>query len=62
MAKPLDIRIAEHCEEIEKLHRELGAPGDWGYDTPAGKALAALYRAHSLLRDANAHAANMVRR
>lgn len=28
-----------------EIHRAYGAPGDFGYDTPIGDALAALYRA-----------------
>lgn len=27
-----------------EIHRGFGAPGDWGYETPIGNALACLYR------------------
>lgn len=29
---------------IEEIHSAFGAPGDWGYETPLGDALARLYR------------------
>lgn len=29
---------------LTELHAAFGAPGDWGYDTPIGDALARLYR------------------
>lgn len=29
---------------IEEIHHAFGAPGDWGYGTPIGDALARLYR------------------
>lgn len=32
-------------EAIEQVHQAFGAPGDWGYGTPKGDALMALYRA-----------------
>lgn len=28
----------------ESLHSAFGAPGDWGYQTPIGRALAEVYR------------------
>ena len=28
----------------QEIHGAFGAPGDWGYDTPVGDALARLYR------------------
>lgn len=31
--------------ELRKVTKELGAPGDYGYETPAGKALFAAHRA-----------------
>ncbi len=37
-------RAAERFVEGRPLSVAFGAPGDWGYDHPIGKALAALYR------------------
>lgn len=31
-------------DAIDAVHRAFGAPGDWGYGTPKGEALFALYR------------------
>lgn len=31
--------------KVEDIHRAFGAPGDFGYGTPIGDALAQLYRA-----------------
>lgn len=36
-------RLAEG-RTVADLHRAFGAPGDWGYSTPLGDALARLYR------------------
>lgn len=36
-------RIVPGCS-IEEIHRAFGAPGDFGYDTSIGAALARLYR------------------
>jgi hypothetical protein len=35
----------EAAEFRRKVHVACGAPGDWGYDTPLGKALQQLYAA-----------------
>lgn len=32
-------------EATEQVHKAFGAPGDWGYGTPKGDALMALYQA-----------------
>jgi predicted RNase H-like nuclease (RuvC/YqgF family) len=29
---------------VQEIHRAFGAPGDFGYETPIGKALSRLYR------------------
>ena len=31
-------------QSLEEIHSAFGAPGDWGYETPIGDALARLYR------------------
>ena len=33
--------------DLQALHRAFGAPGDFGYETPIGDALARLYRGES---------------
>lgn len=38
--------------EAHEIHRALGAPGDWGYDTPMGDALRVLYEEHNRERQA----------
>lgn len=32
---------------VDQIHSTFGAPGDFGYETPIGKALALLYRGES---------------
>jgi hypothetical protein len=32
---------------VQEVHRAFGAPGDYGYEKPEGKALYALYKAAS---------------
>ena len=39
-------------EQISTLHRALGAPGDWGYESREGKALFELYKFQAELRAA----------
>jgi len=36
-------RVVPHLT-LDQVHRAFGAPGDFGYDTPIGDALANLYR------------------
>jgi hypothetical protein len=36
--------LAKINEAIDAVHKALGAPGDYGYGTPKGDALFALYR------------------
>lgn len=40
-------RVAKRLAQGKPLAGAFSAPGDWGYDHPVGKALAALYRARS---------------
>lgn len=39
-------------EQISALHRALGSPGDWGYESKEGKALYELYKFQIELRAA----------
>lgn len=46
--RPVDLRDAEECITVlcrllngKPIERAFGAPGDWGYGTPIGDALAA---------------------
>jgi hypothetical protein len=41
-------RLVPHAD-IPAIHRAFGAPGDFGYETPIGDALARLYRSHKML-------------
>lgn len=36
-------RIVLQTDDLPLLHRAFGAPGDWGYGTPIGDGLRALY-------------------
>jgi hypothetical protein len=38
------IRVLARLLEGKEIHKAFGAPGDWGYSNPIGKALAAAYR------------------
>jgi hypothetical protein len=38
--------------QILQIHAAFGAPGDWGYDNPAGRALFELYKFQVELRKA----------
>ncbi len=40
------------CKSFREAYRYLGAPGDFGYDTPCGKSLCAVYDAWNELCDA----------
>lgn len=42
--------LQEIVDAIDAVHRSVGAPGDYGYETPTGKALFALYRAEGKAR------------
>lgn len=42
--------LTETIKTIEAVHKVFGAPGDYGYDTPEGDALFALYRLLHKLR------------
>lgn len=50
--KPLEAALATKAHEcrdvrgrtVREIHEAFGAPGDFGYDTPLGDALASLYR------------------
>lgn len=44
--------IASCADAIDKTHRALGAPGDYGYGTKEGDALFALYQLRPILREA----------
>lgn len=35
------IRVLARLVEGKELHKSFGAPGDWGYSNPIGKAIAA---------------------
>lgn len=41
--------IREMLEATLQVHKALGAPGDYGYDSKEGKALKRLYQAHGKL-------------
>jgi len=41
------LRCLARILEGKEIHRAFGAPGDWGYGTPIGDALAAAYRTQS---------------
>lgn len=43
-------------DQITAIHEALGAPGDYGYESPAGRALYALYKFQVELRAALAKA------
>ena len=36
-------RLVQSCT-VDQVHRAFGSPGDFGYDTPIGDALAEVYR------------------
>ncbi len=40
------LRVLARLLEGKSPHQAFGAPGDWGYGTPIGDALAAAYRRH----------------
>lgn len=44
-------RVLANLIEGKSLDRAFGAPGDWGYDHPIGRALAACYAAHATAKD-----------
>lgn len=41
------MRVLARVLEGKEIHRAFGAPGDWGYGTPIGDALAKAYRGES---------------
>jgi hypothetical protein len=38
------LRVLARMVEGKSLYQSFGAPGDWGYDTPIGDALSAIYK------------------
>ena len=38
------LNVLARLLEGKEVMRAFGAPGDWGYDTPIGKAIADIYR------------------
>lgn len=47
---------------VDVTHKVFGAPGDYGYETPQGKALFALYRSCNAAASALHHGNNLVLR
>ncbi|GLK85716.1 hypothetical protein [Ancylobacter defluvii] len=41
--------LTELSEQITALRSAFGAPGDWGYDSPQGQALFAIYKSGAVL-------------
>lgn len=50
--KNIPPEIANLLAAVDQVHRAFGPPGDFGYATPEGEALYALYRAASNFRAA----------
>lgn len=40
----LAVKLQDALANIDAVHAAFGAPGDYGYETPKGRALYALYR------------------
>lgn len=44
--------VKEAHESLDRIRKKLGAPGDYGYSTPAGEALYEIAKAEILLSSA----------